>query len=142
MPNAFLPTPFEVLPLGTIQPRGWIAAQFQRDLTEGFAGQLDLLTQHVTNDLFANRIHTSRDQNAWWDSETRGNWLWGYVMMANLNHDPFHVSHAQSLMEALKATQDPDGYIGIYSPEWRFNHPDGENHHHHAGDTEHLQQGC
>ena len=68
-----------------------------------------------------------QSQFAWWDSETRGNWLWGYVMMAHLAKHPGHIARADTLLQALLRTQDESGYIGIYSPEWRYQHPPGEN---------------
>ena len=65
------------LPLGSVRPRGWMLAQMQQDLDHGFAGRLDTLSPHVTNDLFAHRLTSANGQLAWWDAESRGNWLWG-----------------------------------------------------------------
>ena len=120
-------TTFERLPLGAIKPRGWIKAQLQRDLDHGFAGCLDQLTAHAAHDLFTHRIESSEQQVAWWDAETRGNWLWGYVMMAHLANSPVHVQRAREWLTMLKATQDADGYLGIYSIASRYDHGDGEN---------------
>ena len=120
-------TTFERLPLGAIKPRGWIKAQLQRDLDHGFAGRLDQLSPHAAHDLFTQRIESSEQQVAWWDAETRGNWLWGYVLMAHLAEHPAHSQRARDLLANLKATQDPDGYLGIYSPASRYDHGDGEN---------------
>lgn len=118
---------FQTLPLGAVRPGGWILSQMQSDLLYGFAGRLDTLTAHASHDLFKDRIAASQSQLAWWDSETRGNWLWGYVMMAYLAGEPEHMARAAALIADLLQTQDADGYIGIYSPEWRYNHPPGEN---------------
>lgn len=120
-------TAFERLPLGAIKPLGWIKAQLQRDLDHGFAGCLDQLTDHAAHDLFAHRIESSEQQVAWWDAETRGNWLWGYVMMAHLTDSPTHIARVRQLLADLKATQDPDGYLGIYSHASRYDHGGGEN---------------
>jgi len=102
-------------------------AQMQRDLTEGFAGHLHQLTDHASNDLFRRRIGTSNDEMQWWDSETRGNWMIGLVEMAYLTGHPAGIQLAEQLIAALKATQDDDGYIGIYRKEIRYRHPPGEN---------------
>jgi hypothetical protein len=118
---------FSVLPLGVVRPTGWILEQLNRDLKDGFASRLDELTDHASNDLFKHRIDTSKDHFAWWDSETRGNWLWGYTMMAYLSADAASRARIDGLVADLKATQDPDGYIGIYSESDRYNHPQGEN---------------
>lgn len=118
---------FRALPLGAVRPRGWMLAQLTRDLDEGFAARLDRLTPHAARDLFRERIPSSADPRAWWDAETRGNWLWGYVMMAHLAGAPAHQARAAALVEGLLATQDDDGYIGIYGPAERYRHADGEN---------------
>ncbi len=120
-------TVFERLPLGAVKPIGWILAQLTRDLETGFAGCLDQLTDHAAHDLFTQRIESSEQQVAWWDSETRGNWLWGYVMMAHLADHPAHIRRARELLDNLKRTQDADGYLGIYSIASRYQHGDGEN---------------
>jgi len=118
---------FQPFSLAQIKPKGWILNQLRRDLEIGFASRLDYLTERASHDLFTHRIASSQDQLAWWDSETRGNWLWGYVMMAYLANHPDHIARVRGLMEELLATQDEDGYIGIYAPQWRYQHPAGEN---------------
>jgi DUF1680 family protein len=115
------------LPLGAVRPRGWLLAQLRRDLERGFAGRLDQLTPHASRDLFRDRIASSDSHLAWWDAETRGNWLWGYVMLASLAGLPDHLARCRELVEDLLATQDDDGYIGIYSPSERYRHAAGEN---------------
>lgn len=118
---------FKTFPLGTIRPTGWMLSQLQNDLTSGFAGCLDSLTERAATDLFTNRIESSSQQFAWWDSETRGNWLWGYTMMAGLADLPEHQARVNELIDKLKSTQDPDGYIGIYSRSSRYEHGADEN---------------
>lgn len=118
---------FHALPLGAVRPRGWMLAQMRRDLEDGFAGRLDALTARAAHDLFRERIGSSDDYMAWWDAETRGNWLWGYVMMASLADLPAHRQRAGELVDALLATRDADGYIGIYGARERYGHAEGEN---------------
>jgi len=118
---------FDVLPLGAVRPLGWLRAQLRRDLDRGFAARLDRLTVHAAHDLFRERIPSSAEPRAWWDAETRGNWLWGYVMMAHLAGLPEHQARIADLMAGLLATQDADGYLGIYAPDTRYRHADGEN---------------
>jgi uncharacterized protein len=125
---SYLPAPaFKNLPLGAVRPTGWILTQLRRDLAEGFAGRLDALTPHASTDLFTHRIEASSDQVAWWDSETRGNWLWGYTMMAYLADLPEHQARVTALLKDLKDSQDDDGYLGIYSPRSRYPHDGSEN---------------
>jgi hypothetical protein len=124
---SFQSVKFKSLSLEAIRPQGWILAQLQNDLEHGFAGCLDSLTERAATDLFTQRIESSSQQYAWWDSETRGNWLWGYTMMAGMAGLPEHQARVNELIYKLKNTQDADGYLGIYSPESRYQHGDGEN---------------
>lgn len=118
---------FRSLRLGEVRPTGWILAQMTRDLEQGFAGHLDRLTTHASNDLFRHRIGSSGDEIQWWDSETRGNWMIGLTQMAHLARHPATMELVDRLLAGLKSTQDDDGYIGIYVPGARYNHPPGEN---------------
>lgn len=115
------------LGLGATRPTGWLLAQLRRDLETGFAGCLDDLSERISTDLFAHRVGTTSSQFTWWDAETRGNWLWGYLVMAHLSGLEHHKARAEALVTALRATQDADGYLGIYMERDRFNHGDEEN---------------
>ena len=115
------------LPLGAVRPRGWLRAQMKRDLDDGFAGRLDALSPHVGRDLFAQRLETTAGTAVWWDAESRGNWLWGYAMLAHLADAPTHCERVDGLVSSLRATQDPDGYLGIHVRAARFPGGDAEN---------------
>jgi DUF1680 family protein len=115
------------LPLGAVRPRGWIQAQMLRDLDHGFAGRLDALSPHVANDLFAHRLQAADGQLAWWDAESRGNWLWGYTLLSHLADAPRHRERANALVNSLRSTQDSDGYLGIHAAAVRYRTGDVEN---------------
>jgi uncharacterized protein len=115
------------LPLGSVRPRGWMKSQMQHDLAHGFAGQLDTLSPHVANDLFARRLAAANGQLAWWDAESRGNWLWGYTMLAHLADATSHRERAEALIRSLRETQDADGYLGIHATAIRYRTGDIEN---------------
>jgi DUF1680 family protein len=102
-------------------------AQMRQDLEHGFAGCLDSLSPHVANDLFAHRLSAANGQLAWWDAESRGNWLWGYTLLAHLADVPSHQERADALVRALRATQDADGYLGIHAAAVRYRTGDVEN---------------
>lgn len=99
----------------------------RQDLDHGFAGSLDSLSPHVARDLFAHRLVDSSGPLAWWDAESRGNWLWGYTMLAHLADAPRHRERAHALVRALCATQDDDGYLGIHAAAARYRTGDAEN---------------
>ncbi len=115
------------LPLGAVRPRGWLLDQMQQDLDHGFAGRLDTLSPHVANDLFTHRLTSANGQLAWWDAESRGNWLWGYTLLAHLADAPRHRERADALARSLRATQDEDGYLGIHAAAVRYRTGDVEN---------------
>jgi hypothetical protein len=121
------PAKLHRLPLGAVRPRGWMLEQMQQDLEHGFAGRLDTLSPHVANDLFTHRLASANGQLAWWDAESRGNWLWGYTLLAHLAAAPRHRERADELVRALRATQDADGYLGMHAAAVRYRTGDVEN---------------
>jgi hypothetical protein len=118
---------FTQLRFGAIKPTGWILAQMRRDLKEGFAGHLDELCQEASSDIFAsgrNRPGKTNNGNvandSWWNGESEGNWRSGQMMQACLTNDPAAMSKADAYVDHILATQDEDGYIGIFQPELRY----------------------
>ena len=119
--------PLRRLPLGSVRPLGWMLAQMRRDLEQGFAGSLDVLSPHAARDLFSHRLDDASGHAGWWDAESRGNWLWGYTMLAHLADAPAHRDRADALIRELRATQDANGYLGIYAPAVRYPTGGAEN---------------
>ncbi|MGB8215267.1 MAG: beta-L-arabinofuranosidase domain-containing protein [Anaerolineales bacterium] len=135
---------FQWLRLGEIRPAGWMRAQMQRDLEEGFVGHLDELVPDLIckDDIYGThrltRAVRSKDlgvlaaekewevQFLWWNSETQSNWWDGLLRTALLLEHPDFLPKVQTYMEHILATQAADGYLGIYAPDLRF-HFDGEN---------------
>ncbi len=127
MPYAVQPA-FTPLPFGAVKPRGWILEQMRRDLRTGFAGHLGELCHEVSSDIFATARNQPRKMNTtnvphsegWWNGETEGNWRCGYLMLACLSGEPTAVKQAKDYVDHILASQDADGYIGIFSPEMRY----------------------
>lgn len=133
------------LPLGSVKPNGWLLSQMQQNLA-GYTGHLDSLVPDLiikdeifgrdrlskkvkSKDVGAIATGTEADiQFLWWNSETQGNWLDGYVRSAILTHDESHLNKISKLIDHLLATQDADGYLGIYDTDLRytFNNENGE----------------
>src|SRR5208283_25692 len=118
---------FSQLKFGDIKPRGWILAQMRRDLQTGFAGHLDDLCHEASSDIFASGRNRPGKPNAgnaagdaWWNGETEGNWCCGYLMLACLTGEPEAMKKAKVYVDHILASQDADGYIGIFSPELRY----------------------
>ncbi len=117
---------------------GWIADQMRTDLVTGFVGHLDRLAPDliVDDDIFgAARLTagiTAKDLGAlsddaewsaqflWWNAETQGNWRDGWLRHAMTVGDDADRDAARAWAERILATQDADGYLGIYAPDLRF----------------------
>jgi len=124
---------FRLLLFGEVMPAGWIREQMIRDLRGGFAGHMpEIAPMTCASGIFgANRNTPEHYQNAgggswggaegmWWKGETEGNWRSGNTMMSILSGDPKLRAEADARVAELLATQDADGYMGIYGPTLRF----------------------
>ena len=116
-PQAPVTPAFSWLKLGEVMPSGWIKAQLDRDLTEGFAGHLKELAPEVGTDIFGSGRNTPENPNfakanaeeAWWNGESEGNWRTGYIMMAYLSGDARARQEADAYVQHILDTQDSDG---------------------------------
>jgi len=134
---------YQSLPFGSIKPLGWLKVQMQKDMA-GFVGNLDQLVPDLMNDPIygIERLHKKSkakdlgnlksgdaggdDQYKWWNSETQSNWWDGYIRNAILLDDQQAIEKAKNYINRILATQDEDGYIGIYDKELRYKFT-GEN---------------
>ncbi|MBK7905803.1 MAG: glycoside hydrolase family 127 protein [Gemmatimonadetes bacterium] len=135
--SAPIPEQFRSLPLGAVLPAGWLRTQLEENLA-GFTGHLDALVPAlvVQDDLYGRDRLTpavrekdvgaqgvppqDRAQFLWWNSETQGNWWDGLLRTAVLLQDAAALARAARQVDALLATQDASGYLGIYAPALRY----------------------
>lgn len=126
------------LPFGSIKPIGWLKTQMEKDVN-GFVGNLDLLVPDLINDPIygSGRLHKNSqlkdlgnlkegdaegsEQYKWWNSETQSNWWDGYIRNVFLVDDKAGVEKVNEYVKRILATQDEDGYLGIYDKELRYN---------------------
>ncbi len=134
---------FKIIPFSDVKPTGWIKNQIQENL-DGFTGNLDSLASDlIVKDDIYNKDRLRKNSKAkelgalgeggdwqvqlyWWNSETQSNWWDGYIRSAILNADETLMKRVQDYINKILKTQDKDGYLGIYSPELRYNF-DNEN---------------
>jgi hypothetical protein len=136
---------FEKLSLGEIKPTGWLKAQMQADLT-GVIGNLDKLAPDLIDqdDIYgANRLSKKiKNKNVgalsdggewhiqflWWNSETQSNWRDAWMRQSMLVGEEEEKEEVKAYIEKILATQDTDGYLGIYDTDLRyqFNSENGE----------------
>lgn len=120
---------FSWLTVGEVKPSGWIQTQMVRDLQEGFAGHLGDLCHEASSDIFVSHRNSTHSQNSanainskWWNGETEGNWRAGFIQMAYLTQDPNTMRQADEYVRHILGSQGPDGYLGVYAADSRFEH--------------------
>lgn len=136
---------FQSLPFGSIKPTGWLKEQMQKDIN-GFVGNLDQIVPELINDPIYSTARLQKhskakdlgnlkegdaegdEQYKWWNSETQSNWWDGYVRNVFLIDDKKGIDKTKKYVADILATQDEDGYIGIYDKElrYKFNSENGE----------------
>jgi len=138
------PEALEALPFGAVRPEGWLETQVRSNL-RGFTGHLDSLAPElILKDDIYGRDRLTKDvkkkdvgalaggdsaaevQYLWWNSETQGNWRDGFIRSAILAGDREMLVRTRAYIRRILATQDPDGYLGIYDRDLRYRF-DGEN---------------
>ncbi len=131
----------EPLPVGATRPAGWMLEQMQHDLAQGFVGRLDRLAPElvIEDDIYGrDRLtklvkrkdvgtHTTgaewEVQFLWWNSETQSNWWDGYLRNILLTGDSaLQEERLDDYIRDKLASADPDGYIGIYGQDLRYQH--------------------
>ncbi|MEI8095987.1 MAG: glycoside hydrolase family 125 protein [Spirochaetales bacterium] len=135
--------PLTRLPAAT-RPQGWVARLMEKDFREGFVGHLDKLVPSLfLDDIYGSDRLTnavkSKDVGAttgvdnensaqflWWNSETQSNWRDGWLRHALLVGGDEGRRQADVYVKRVLATQDADGYLGIYAPDLRYRFS-GEN---------------
>ena len=143
-PTSPIKPKFSQFSTGSIQPKGWILEVMQNDLEKGIVGALDELYPGIKSD---DLYHTNRRGGMedipemgdlvltgaeweksimWWNAETIGNWWDGFIRHAFLTNDNKAIQQAHDIIQNLLASQDDDGYIGIYKPNLRYQH-EGSN---------------
>ncbi len=103
-----LPSPFYKLPVGSIQPRGWLGHQLGL-MRDGQVGQLPRISPWCV-----------KEGNAWLDPEGTGKagweelpyWLKGYGDLAYILDDKDMIAEALVWIEGILASQRADGWFG------------------------------
>lgn len=128
---------FERLTFGSIKPTGWLKEQMDKDM-KGFVGNLDQLVPGLINDPIYSSGRLQKhsaikdlgnlkegdaegdEQYKWWNSETQSNWWDGYIRNAILTDNKPALAKVRKHVYDMLATQDSDGYLGIYDKELRY----------------------
>ena len=130
---------------GAVKPEGALRASIQSDM-DGCIGHLEELAPAIVcdQDIYGEDRLTRLSKQAelgrkpdehsefegggtevqfmWWNSESQSNWRDGYVRAALLLEDPALRKKADDYIDRILATQDEDGYLGIYGTDLRYRH--------------------
>lgn len=105
---------------------------------QGFVGNMDVIVPELIHDPIygSGRLKKSSkakdlgnlkegdaagdEQYKWWNSETQSNWWDGYLRNVFLIKDSSGMEKARRYVMSILATQDDDGYLGIYDKELRY----------------------
>ena len=98
-------SPYAQLPLGSIEPSGWLQEQLRRQ-ADGLTGHLDEVYPQVCGD---NNAWLGGDGDAW---ERGPYWIDGLLPLAYILHDEALIAKARKWVEAMLASQREDGYFG------------------------------
>ncbi len=130
---------YKNIPFSKVKPLGKLKDNMQNDLNS-FIGNLDdLVPDLIKNDEIYKRDRRTKytppvevgavdvgegvmPQFMWWNCETQGNWMDGFLRTSILLEDEKMKQKAFTYMEKYLESQDEDGYIGIYDEDLRFNH--------------------
>ena len=96
---------YKELPLGGIRPEGWLREQLQRQ-AYGLTGHLDEIYPQVMG---PSNAWLGGDGDAW---ERGPYWIDGLLPLAYILDDDALKEKAQLWVEAILASQQPDGYMG------------------------------
>ena len=107
------PSEFMALPIGSVQPRGWLQEMLQRQ-RDGLGGHLGEIS-----------IWLEKEDNAWLNPNGRGKhgweeapyWLRGYLQLAYLANDPPMIAEAETWIHGAMNSQRPNGDFG---PDQKF----------------------
>ncbi|HWH71313.1 MAG TPA: beta-L-arabinofuranosidase domain-containing protein, partial [Candidatus Sulfotelmatobacter sp.] len=102
------PSPFLKLPIGSITPRGWLRQQLELE-AQGMTGRLPEISKWC-----------KFEGNAWADPQGQGHsaweelpyWLKGYGDLGYVLKDETVIQGARKWIDAVLASQQPDGWFG------------------------------
>ncbi|MCK4894915.1 MAG: glycoside hydrolase family 127 protein, partial [Calditrichia bacterium] len=97
-------SPYIQLPLGAVQPQGWVLEQLQLS-AEGMTGHLD----EIWRDVGPDNGWLGGDGDAW---ERGPYWLDGLLPLAYILKDEALIAKANKWVEAVLTSQREDGYFG------------------------------
>jgi hypothetical protein len=98
------PSPLIKLPIGAVEPKGWLLSQLQL-MRNGFTGRLKELSKFLSS---GSGWLTLKDKG--W--EEMPYWLKGFGDLGYILKDPALIAEARRWLDEALSSQQPDGYFG------------------------------
>ncbi len=96
---------------GDIKLGGYVGKRIDDCITTRVVGQdVDHITQPFTH----------KNDTASWQTEFWGKWVQGAIASYRYNHDKALYDKIKKSVDQIISTQQPDGYIGNYAPEYHL----------------------
>ena len=102
------PSPLIKLPIGSVAPRGWLLEQLKLEAA-GMTGHLEEISKWCK---FQDSAWASPDGQGQFGWEELPYWLKGYGDLGYVLQDQQIIQHARKWIDAVLASQEPDGYFG------------------------------
>ena len=102
------PLSFIKLPVGTVQPEGWVREYLYRQ-RDGLTGHLPKISRFLIKENNAWLSATGEGSHGW---EEVPYWLKGYISLAYILNDPEMIKESEIWIEGSLNSQRPDGYFG------------------------------
>jgi len=102
------PAAFIKLPIGSIKPKGWLRRQLELEAA-GMIGHLEEISKWCK---FENSAWASPDGQGQFGWEELPYWLKGYGDLGYVLNDQNIIKAARKWIDAVLASQEPDGYFG------------------------------
>ena len=106
-----------VLPLGSVQPKGWVKEQLERN-RDGMGGHMD----ELEHDMLWGPYTEFHGPNCWkpdlaagWGAEISGNFWYGEILLAFSLQDEKLIKKCENWVNTVLKNQRPDGYLGAYT---------------------------
>lgn len=106
----------KVLPLGSVQPKGWVREQLQRN-RDGMGGHMDELEHDMLWGPYTEFHGPScwkEDLAAGWGAEISGNFWYGEILLAFSLQDEALIKKCENWVNTVLKNQRADGYMGAY----------------------------
>jgi len=103
-----LPNPLIKLPIGAVQPEGWIRHQLEL-MAKGFTGHLSEISTYCKIKDNAWVSPNGRGEDGW---EEVPYWLRGYIELGYILNDKRIINESKQWVEGVLSGQAPNGYFG------------------------------